>query len=347
MKQRQANYELLRIVAMMMVVSLHFLGKGGLLPDMAQDYGIQGGVAWLIEAFCAVAVDIYVLISGYFLVESDFRLRKLLLLWGQVIFYSLGIPAVCLAIGILPWEALSLDRILTWVFPVLREHYWFATAYVLLYVFSPLLGKGIKQIEKKQFQIILGILLGIFCFSSSLLPFDIALDKGGYDVAWFLCLYLTAAYLRIYGIPKVLGGKNGLALYFCSTCGMWGLSRIYRIIYFKTGKLDDFISSPFRYNHVLCLLAAIALFGCFSRIVIQSDKAAKCICTAASGTFGVYLLHEHEILRTVWPFWMGSGKITGAGSLVLHLLLAAAVVMAAGIVLDLLRNRLFMLLKIR
>ena len=33
-KKRMANLELLRCVAMMMVVVLHYLGKGGLLPDL-------------------------------------------------------------------------------------------------------------------------------------------------------------------------------------------------------------------------------------------------------------------------------------------------------------------------
>ena len=33
--KRMANLELLRCVAMMMVVVLHFLGKGGLLPELA------------------------------------------------------------------------------------------------------------------------------------------------------------------------------------------------------------------------------------------------------------------------------------------------------------------------
>ena len=33
-KERMANLEVLRCVAMMMVVVLHYLGKGGLLPDL-------------------------------------------------------------------------------------------------------------------------------------------------------------------------------------------------------------------------------------------------------------------------------------------------------------------------
>ena len=49
-KERMANLEVLRCVAMMMVVVLHYLGKGGLLPDLTAPLSAQDTVAWLLEA---------------------------------------------------------------------------------------------------------------------------------------------------------------------------------------------------------------------------------------------------------------------------------------------------------
>ena len=40
-KERMANLEVLRCVAMMMVVVLHYLGKGGLLPDLTAPLSAQ------------------------------------------------------------------------------------------------------------------------------------------------------------------------------------------------------------------------------------------------------------------------------------------------------------------
>ena len=66
-KDRQLNYELLRILAMLMIVCLHYLSKGGFLGVPAREQiSVSGYAAWLIEAFCLVAVNVYVLISGYF-----------------------------------------------------------------------------------------------------------------------------------------------------------------------------------------------------------------------------------------------------------------------------------------
>ena len=71
--KRQANFELLRIVAMLMIIVLHYLNKGELLTAYTTDRTVINYAAHLIEAFCIVAVNCYVLLSGYFLVESAWR----------------------------------------------------------------------------------------------------------------------------------------------------------------------------------------------------------------------------------------------------------------------------------
>ena len=62
--KRLANIELLRIIAMLMVVMLHYLGKGELLPTVSLRMDVTGYVAWILESLSIVAVNVYVLISG-------------------------------------------------------------------------------------------------------------------------------------------------------------------------------------------------------------------------------------------------------------------------------------------
>ena len=101
MKKRMANIELLRGLSMLMVVMLHFLGKGELLPTLTGNMDATGYVAWFMESLCIVAVNVYMLISGYFLVESSFKLGRLLSLMLQVIFYSVLVPVVLVCTGVL------------------------------------------------------------------------------------------------------------------------------------------------------------------------------------------------------------------------------------------------------
>lgn len=85
-KRRQANFELLRMLAMLMVVTMHFLSHTGSLPEAGNRLTERTVAAILIEAFCIVAVNVYVFISGYFLSESGFSLKRLIRLICQVLF---------------------------------------------------------------------------------------------------------------------------------------------------------------------------------------------------------------------------------------------------------------------
>ena len=87
-KGRQANFELLRIVAMYMVVVLHYLVKGGAEISLVEDTGIVNLLVWLLKGLCIVTVNLYVLLSGYFLLEAKWKFSKLVELWFQVMFYS-------------------------------------------------------------------------------------------------------------------------------------------------------------------------------------------------------------------------------------------------------------------
>ena len=137
-KERMANMELLRCVAMLMVTALHFLGKGNILPPLAEEgLGPAGAAAWLMESFCIVAVNLYMFISGYFLCTSSFKLSRLAGLWFQVWLYSVTLGAVGILTGIMPGEEVDIHLFLTLLFPISMDHYWFMTAYVILYLLFP------------------------------------------------------------------------------------------------------------------------------------------------------------------------------------------------------------------
>ena len=66
-KKRNANFELLRIIAMLMIVVLHYNShSGALLIPGEPATGVQI-FATLMESFCITGVNVYVFLSGYFL----------------------------------------------------------------------------------------------------------------------------------------------------------------------------------------------------------------------------------------------------------------------------------------
>ena len=211
---RMANLELLRCVAMMMVIVLHYLGKGGMLSDLTGAAVSKAETAaWLLESFCIVAVNVYMFISGYFLCTSSFKVSRLIQLWLQIWAYSVGVGLIGALTGVLQETAFDTHYLLTLLFPVTMGHYWFMTAYVFLYLLLPFVGMAVKKMTKGQMQAALGILLLAFCVSKSILPVQLEMDRQGYDCLWYLCVFVAAAYVRRFGSAFLERKGRGLLLY--------------------------------------------------------------------------------------------------------------------------------------
>lgn len=317
-KPRQANYELLRIIAMLMIITLHYLDKGGILPKLKGELTTSGYMAWGLEALCIVSVNVYVLISGYFGVEStSFYPKKIGKIWGQVFFYSVTIAIISIVLGIVPLSALNIYVIAGYIFPIITEHYWFATSYVLLFLFMPFLNAGIKQINKKQFQFVLLMLIGLLSISKTIIPMTLPIDNM-YHVVWFICLYFMGAYLNIYGLRMLQNKIICLVIYLGSSTGILITALLIRKIYRTTGKLEGLLGYSYHYNHILCLLGAIGLFGLFGHLVLKEGKVVEIIVKVASCTFGVYLIHEHSSIRNLWPTWFQTEKYADTPFFLLH-----------------------------
>lgn len=341
---RMANLELLRMVSMLLVVVLHFLGKGGWLMSLTEaTMPRRGYLAWGVEALAIVAVNAYMLLSGYFLVESSFKVKRLLQLFLQVLFYSVTIGFVAAAFGYLPEEGFSIYYLAQLFLPVSTNHYWFMTAYFFMYLFSPLLSRGVKSLTKKQFQTVLFLLLFIFSILKSVVPIKFVSDMRGYDCIWYLCVFLVAAYIRLYGIPFFKSVGRSLLVYLVAAAGIFGLSFFLRFLYLKTGKLGDMLNVAYEYNHILVLLASVAFFYLFYHIKIKNGAFGRMVNRIAPYTLGVYLWHEHIAIRYEWTGWLYSltGMPDSGLLLLLYILFAAVLVFVIGILLDVLRKLLF------
>ena len=339
-----ANMELLRILAMCMVVTLHYLGKGGLLSGREEAVSTIGVLSWVLEAFAIVAVNAYVLLSGYFLTDTGFHLKRLLSLLCQVLFYSIGIPVLMVAFGFLKGGELTIYQLIQYVFPVNMAHYWFVTAYVLMYLFTPVLNAGVKVMSKVQLKVTIVLLIIAVSLSKTILPFALETDNEGYDVLWFLCLYLVAAYIRLYGIAFFSSMKKSLLTYLGVSIATCSLAGILLMVSRRTNSFENFVMGSYDYNHILPLAGAVALFYVFYHITLKDNVFSRFLCKISPYTLGVYLLHEHIEVRVLWPGWLGAGSDTSVFFYLLRLVMAVIVVMSVGIAVDFIRSKIFALI---
>ncbi len=190
---RQGNFELLRIVAMIMIVTLHYFGYDNLLIER------QGSttyyVSWVLDALCFGAVNLYVLISGYFTSSTKFKLNKILDLWIQIIVLTSGSYIIARLTGIVsPKDTKALYRSF---FPVTRNAYWFITAYFVFCAIAPFLVWVVNNITQRQHKTVCLTLVFITSVLPTVFyPHDWLYIKKGYSIIWFITLYFVASYIK-------------------------------------------------------------------------------------------------------------------------------------------------------
>ena len=194
-KSRQSNIELLRILAMLMVTMLHALGHGGILECCV--FGtVEYTIFWFTDALCFVSVDVFVLITGYFMVTAVPKYSRIVNLMVQVEAYSL----LCLAVGVWGFhEQITIKQLFGSVFPLISRMYWFVSIYAILILVMPLLNKWIATMSKRELLAALALLIVLYSVVPTFFYWNRTVLTNGMDGAWFIVLYLTGAYIRLYG----------------------------------------------------------------------------------------------------------------------------------------------------
>ncbi|MCR4595737.1 MAG: acyltransferase [Lachnospiraceae bacterium] len=341
--RRKSNFEWLRVLAMGMVITLHFMFKGGIIVNPTEDFGLRSVVLWLVTSFCICAVNAYVLISGYFLVEAEFKISRLAGLIIQVMEYSLIVYVLLVVIGVDGvTPAANLHELLGYIFPIGTGEYWFVTAYFYMYLVSPMLAQGIKKLDRKTLRILIAVLLFFTCIEKSILPMLLPGDAYGYDFIWFMMLFVIAAYIRLYGI-EFLEGHTGRAwmLYAGSALLIWIIGLGFSYAGYTTGikALLHYSDIVFHYNYIFVLTSSVGLFYIFRNASFNEDgipaRAARIL---GHLTLGVYLLHEHPCVRYNWPKWLGVRTDGNLGATLVSWLMCLVIIYAVGLLVEYLRT---------
>ena len=345
-KKRDANIELLRIVAMLMIITLHFNNQSKALLVLGEPASNVQIFATVLEAIAITGVNVYVLISGYYLSSSKVKLSKVLLLILQVYFYTLLISCAMMFVGaysVKPED--KLDRALRYLFPISSEHYWFVTAYVIMYVLAPVMNAAVNTLKRKQLKAVIIGLLTWFCFIKSIVPVKFGTDRMGYDFGWFICLYLIAAYIRKYNVVLFIDAKKSALVYLVSVVVIAAFSLVFYMINLATGNFNYYAEVPCHYNFFFALTGALGLFSVFRFMRLKEHLFAEAIRIIAPYTLGVYLLHMHFEIADRWVEWIehiiGETPLDNALTFFIHLVVSVLIVFFAGIFVDWIRKYIF------
>lgn len=338
--KRNYGIDLLRIVSMVMIVTLHVIRQGGIF-DAAQPGTPDYIVAWIIEALCIGAINLYAMISGFVGVNSKkARFYKLITMWLQVEFYCVISTIIVYCVSKEPFD---FARLINRLSPVSTETYWYFTSYFIMFFFTPFYNKLLSVLSSRQLKY-LGVIIFVF---SSLWPTvwqtDLMRVNRGYSFLWLSLLYVLGGIARKLELHKKVNGSVMTAIF---------------ILLLLTGACFRFVSESFGWsiadnNLLICYYSVNVVVGTFclflaaARMNIKRKTAKKVIKALSPLTFGVYIIHTSEY---VWKYVL-EGAFKSYANLDTFVMVLAVIGTALGIYLvcsavDAARLALFKLIKV-
>lgn len=342
--ERNLGVDLLRCVAMIMVVMLHLFNRAGAASAISGNETVKE-LAVPLRIFLAGCVNIYAIISGYVMLKSKFRLSRIIELWLQVFItgVTLSIVSTIFIPGSIPTSI--------WVrsfMPITQKEFWYFSAYVGVFMLSPIVNKGILSLTRNQS---LALFFGcFFLFSVGTMagrtyigdPFSMG---SGYSVIWLLVLYIMGACMKQSGFLSKTR-KGWLFLAFLVSYNLsWLIDWVLNLkgIPEPIAKLDGLLSN---YVSPILTINAVLLLALFSKFEIKNTVASALIRFFAPLTFGVYIIHIHHAF---WRPLQGSFRfvkdIPDAAKLP-FIIISAVLLFIFFALIDFVRKIIFKLLKI-
>lgn len=268
-EKRDSNFELLRIILILMVLVLHYnnAGMGGglsnVIPNSFNYYFVN-----FTESYCIIAVNVFVLITGYFMINKDtVKISKIIKLFLLAILYNTIFYILVVAKGKIDFNFSSINSLLKNMTSI-----WFIVIYSILYLLIPYINKMVKNINKKQYTILLFILLFFFSIWPTYWTTTPCKDFG-YGIINFILLYLIGGYIKLYKDSY----KNMLLFFSINIIGV--LIVFYQSLHYNYALF---------YNNPFNIINAVSFFLIFKSIKLKHNKIIN---YAASFTFPIYIIH--------------------------------------------------------
>lgn len=238
------------------------------------------------------AVDIFLVISGYFMCTSYKRtLGKPFSLVLQVCIFNELAYLVEVACGLWP---LSLRSIFSSFIP---DSY-YTTLFVVVYFISPYINRLMNNMQQKDLNLFVCLMFMLFSVLSlpSLLLGE-ATDikwmglntigawgsQQGFNIVNFLLCYIIGAYLRLGNLPEwVKHQRNQLMIIILIILILFGWSLVNKYILYKQGMWSSWV-----YDNPLVILYGVLLFMIFKELHFTSTF----INNVSKAVYATFLIH--------------------------------------------------------
>lgn len=339
-KKRNPSFEILRVVAMFLIVVWHFLMHGvGMKP-----IGVSDDLPSLVNlcsmeiigCLAKVSTNCYILITGYFVIrQTTPKWEKIPKTWAPIFFYSVVIFFAFLLFSNLRlgWEAFGKS-----LMPIYFGRYWFATRYLALVALAPFLAIVAQALTRRQYLVMLGAM--------AVVNFDFLLGSdlsGNNSLLWFVFLFFVGGYIRMYFNHE--GANHFGKLYFITAITLAAIFLIKTFVHY--GAFSSPMMVDYHDNNGILFVAALMLFLWTARFKAPDTWFVRLLVRIAPLTFGVYLIHDNVyVRRMLWGRWLDVHSWVHSWEFVPLLVASTVGIFIICIAIDSVRDRLFRLLHV-
>ncbi len=308
---RKSNIELLRILAIIMIIAHHItchcfkvqledksftaLGeffnnavfvKKLLLPQLFMPAGKIGNI-------------IFILITGYFLIDRKIDIiKQIKKLFSQLIFV---VPIIVLG-SFLYYKIHSNTFTGIQTFEIFNSDFWFIGLYIGIIVIAHLfLNSFLNKLSKKEY---ISFLLIMFSIISIEFLRIIISDISIYLLTLLagIFVYSLGGYIRLYNPFKNIRTIIIVLIIIISIFAICINNYNNAIVNINSAiekNAEGMYHSLMAYTefNVFCILIGVSLFELFSRIKMPSIKVINYV---SSATFIIYLIHDNNFFRSIW-----------------------------------------------
>jgi surface polysaccharide O-acyltransferase-like enzyme len=317
MLKRESNIELLRIIAMFMIVVHHYCVNSGLIEVF--DFNNITGNTVLVQFMSfggKVGVNIFFIIPGFFMINSTvLKWEKVVKLVFQVLFLCTVVMLFLMCLG----YSYSPKMIIQSLFMHFIHTESFISAYLLVYILTPVINKMLKALTEKEFRFLIAVLIFYF----SVLSTFFLLPTWNY-FGWAFTCYMIGAYLQLHGEKYTFIHSLKINLAGSAICLLviWANILSLDFVGIKYGYDErswmHFISNA---NKLTVFLMAVFMFISFKNIRMKYSRVINLV---AASCFGVYIIHANsDIMRQwLWKDFLRNTEWFQSSYLWLHLLIS-------------------------
>lgn len=286
---RQSNFELLRIVAMFFIVISHCCAHEIFNHWRINLYEFQYINSLFVVLFSSlgkIAVNLFVFLTGYYMVYAQARIYKFSFIYLKTLLYSLIFLLITLIIKGY-WQVYNIS-----IFPIIGKNYWFITDYLLMYLFIPYINIFLNVVNKKTLKLLLITIFIIWVIAPSFFSFKCEIN----GFIWFICAYIIGACIRknIFSFNLKYNKMFFIVLFFLFFSVLCFYIGNYILDSAPIMNFSNVYNILFSEYKISCLVISLYLFYLFKNCEIKYNIYINWI---AKSMLGVYLIHDNMYVR--------------------------------------------------